>query len=340
MVKKIIFLFLFGCSTIFVSAQQDTLISSTGDVIIGEIKSLSRNVLSFDTDYADSEFQVDWNEVKGLVSAEPLVIYVTGGKKYTGRMRYDASDQKVKITGDDIDMSVDLHDVVKINTTNDKFWDKVYISLDAGYSYTKANNLSQFSMTGQVKYTEDNWKLSAGFNNVATRQDEVGTTKRDEANIDFNRDIYGNAYAFAGMEFLSSSEQNLDLRTTSKLGVGYYFIRENGMYLQGGLGLANAHEQYGSPDNISKNSFEGLMGFEFDAYDTGDFSFRLKSTAYPSFSNKGRWRINTDVSAKWDLPLDFYIKASFVHNFDSKPQVDNVDKGDYVFQTSIGWEWD
>ncbi|WP_163709001.1 DUF481 domain-containing protein [Mangrovibacterium lignilyticum] len=340
MVKKIILSAFLGFSALFASAQQDTLISATGDVIIGEIKSLSKNVLSFDTDYADSEFKVDWKEVKGLESGRAVVVFLTEGRKYTGYLKYDEADDKVKITSGGLEVKVDLSEIVKINTTNDKFKDKIYISIDAGYSYTKANNLSQLSMTGRVKYTETNWNLGGGVNNVSTSQDEVGTTKRLEANVDFNRDIYGHAYAFAGMEFLSSSEQNLDLRTTSKLGVGYYFIRENGLYLQGGLGLANAHEQYAAPDNTSKNSFEGLMGFEFDAYDTGDLSFRLKSTAYPSFSNSGRWRINSEVSAKWDLPLDFYIKASFVHNFDSKPQIENVDKGDYVFQTSIGWEWD
>ena len=31
-------------------SQKDTVYSSTGDIIVGEIKSMSRNVLTFDTD--------------------------------------------------------------------------------------------------------------------------------------------------------------------------------------------------------------------------------------------------------------------------------------------------
>ncbi len=341
MMKKIILAVTLVLGGLVTFAQKDTLVSKTGDVLIGEIQSLSKNVIAFDTDYADSDFQIEWGEVAGLSSSTILIVYTNEGKKHIGTLKYLEDDSRtVRVTGEEGVVTLNLDDIVKINTSNTKFWDRVYISIDAGYSYTKANNLSQFSTTGIVKYTEDNWTLGGGFNNVVTNQDEVGTTRRNEANIDFNRDIYGNAYAFAGMEFLSSSELNLDLRTTSKIGVGYYFVRENGLYFQGGLGLANAHEVYGDPDNISKNSFEGLIGLVFDAYDTGDFSFMAKTTAYPSFTNKGRWRINSSVAAKWDLPLDFYIKASFTHNFDSKPQVSGVDKGDYVFQTSIGWEWD
>lgn len=341
MMKRIILAMTLVLGGLVSFAQQDTLVSKTGDVIIGEIQGLSRNVISFDTDYADSEFQIEWGEVRGLSSSTILIIYTNEGDKYVGTVKYNGNDgRKVIITEEGLDIELSLDEIVSINTSNTKFWDRVYISIDAGYSYAKANNLSQFSTAGRVKYTEDNWNLGAGMNNVVTNQDEVGTTRRNEANIDFNRDIYGDAFAFAGMEFLSSSEQNLDLRTTTKLGVGYYFFRENGLLFQGGLGLANAHENYGPPENSTHNSFEGLIGLVFDAYDTGDFSFMARTTAYPSFTNSGRWRINSYVSAKWDLPLDFYIKASFTHNFDSKPQVAGVDKGDYVFQTSIGWEWD
>lgn len=322
-------------------SAQDTLYTATGDMLVGEIKSMSKNVLVFDTDYADSEFKVEWNNVDGLVSGTHLIIYTSGGDRYKGYMSYSASEKrKVLLTeGSEIN-AFSLDDIVQIGTLSDGFWDRIYISIDAGFSYTKANSVTQFSMTGRVNYAADKWRLGGGFNNVATNQDNVEATTRNEANVDFNRDILGNAFAFVGMEFLENSEQNLELRTTSKLGLGYYIVRTNSLFFQGTVGLANADEQYGGDEPFSNNSFEGLAGLEFDAFDIGDFSFRAKVTAYPSFSESGRVRVNSDVSLKWDLPLDFYIKASFVHNYDSEPLVVENAKGDYVFQTSIGWEWD
>jgi len=65
-------------------AQQDTLYSSTGDIIVGEIKSMTRNVLVFDTDYADSEFQVEWDNVKGIISKSLLIIKTVEGDRFIG----------------------------------------------------------------------------------------------------------------------------------------------------------------------------------------------------------------------------------------------------------------
>ncbi len=333
-----LFLFLFSVSTL---TAQDTLYTTSGDVLVGEIQALQRNVLTFDTDYADSDFKVEWGNVAGLVSTTQLIIYTTNGQRYRGYLAYKESEKGVVLfSGEGNVDAINISDIVQISTLSSGFLDRIYISIGAGYSYSKANNVRQLSMTGKVNYRADKWRLSSGFNSIVTNQDDVEPTHRSEANIDYNRDILGNAFAFAGMEFLKSSEQNLDLRTTSKLGMGYYFVRKNGLMFQGGIGMANANETYGAPDNKTENSFEGLGALEFDAYDIGDFSFRAKFTAFPSFSNKGRVRLNSDVSLKYDLPLDFYIKASVVHNFDSKPLVEDVDKTDYVFQTSIGWEWD
>ncbi|MEN8115979.1 MAG: DUF481 domain-containing protein [Bacteroidota bacterium] len=322
-------------------AQNDTLYTATGDMLIGEIKSMSRNVLTFDTDYADSEFKVEWANVDGLISKATLQIYTTDGEKFTGNLAYDKTSKRtVQLINSDNDRSLTLDEIVEIATLSSSFLDRLYISIDAGYSLTKANHLSQLTTNGRANYNGEKWVLGAGFNNVNTSQDDAEPTTRNEANVDFSRDIYGKAFAFIGMEFLESSELNLDLRTTSKIGVGYYFFRTNGMFLQGGVGLANANEKYSGADPKTENSFEGLGAVEFDAYDIGDFSFRAKINAFPSFSNKGRVRINSDVSLKWDLPMDFYIKASFIHNYDTQPIVEGIDKGDFVFQTGIGWEWD
>lgn len=339
---KLVFTLLIALFAInFVLAQKDTLHSVTGDQLIGEIKSMTKSVLSFDTDYADSDFKIEWAKIAAISSTTHLLVYLADGGRHVGYLKpVEGQAGKVRLTDNGTDLILNLDDIVKINTLDTRFWDRIIISVDAGYSFTKAQNLSQLAINGHVGYSTDKWRLQANVNSVLTKQDEVGTTKRNEGDFQINRDLYKRSFLFAGMEFLESSEQNLNLRMTSKLGVGYYFLRENGLYWQGGVGLANANENYGAPDNLSKNSFEGLTGMEFNAYDIGDFSIRAQVTAFPSFSNSGRVRINSDISLKWDLPLDFYVKMGFIHNFDSKPQVADVEKGDYVFQTNIGWEWD
>ena len=73
-------------------------------------------------------------------------------------------------------------------------------------------------------------------------------------------------------------------------------------------------------------------------YDVGDLSLLSRAAAYPSFTEAGRWRAEMSFDAKYDLPLDFYIRLGFNLNYDNRP-VEGASETDYVFQSGIGWEW-
>ena len=50
-----------------------------GDVLIGEVKSLNKGVLVLETDYSDSDFNIDYDEVQGLNLTNTFVIDLTSG---------------------------------------------------------------------------------------------------------------------------------------------------------------------------------------------------------------------------------------------------------------------
>ena len=323
-----------------VIAQNDKIYTSNGDVLVGKIQSMKRGVLSYDTDYADSDFQIDWEEVEGIVCTRLLMIYTVEGQKYNGGLNF-LPDESKKVTIQTLDdnISVTLDQIVEIASLEQRIIDRIIISIDAGLSISKANNVRQTSAAAKVSYRGIKWNISAQLNNVGTTQDDVDPIKRTDGGVTLVRDVWGNGMILVGAEFLSNSEQMLDLRSTFRTGLGLYIIRTNHMYMQSGLGLAFSQEKYGGDEPTSQGSFEGLGLFDFNAYDLGDLSFQFKLTTYPSLSDWGRWRIDMDTSLKYDLPLDFYVKLSYVHNFDSDPLVD-VAKNDFVFKTSLGWEWD
>ena len=45
------------------NAQTDSLIFKNGNVVVGEIKSMAMGVLTFKTDYSDSDFKIEWGEI-------------------------------------------------------------------------------------------------------------------------------------------------------------------------------------------------------------------------------------------------------------------------------------
>jgi len=322
-----------------INAQTDTLYTLKGDILVGEIISMKLGVLTFDTDYADEEFQIEWLEVNGLKTNRLLVVFTRDGRRLVGSMSKVQDVERIaRVQTFTSSISVSLFDIVEIRTVEEKFIDRIKVNLDAGYSLTKANNLQQISINAGVQYQTEKWMWNADFNKVGTYQDNADESSRTSGGSNLNYFIKGKLFATAGMEFLKNSEQKLDLRRTSKVGLGYYWVRTNRWYFGNGIGIARTNEKYGGENPTTNNEYEAMGILDLNAYDIGDLDLRLKLDLYPGLTSKGI-RLNSEISVKYDLPLEFYIKLSYTGNYDSQPSID-VPKLDYVFQTSIGWEWD
>jgi hypothetical protein len=146
-------------------------------------------------------------------------------------------------------------------------------------------------------------------------------------------------YAIATVALTSNTEQQIDLRVNSQLGLGAYIIRTNKAYWGAKAGGNNNSENYSEevPDP-DRNSWEAFAGTEVNLYDIGDLNFRTSAILYPGITEKGRWRANTSLDIKYDFPLDFYASLGFTFNWDNQPATGS-EPIDYVFLLGFGWEW-
>jgi len=337
--NKLVLFTLFVLITPTIFAQKDTVVTSTGNILDGEFISMKLGVLTFDTDYADSEFKIEWEKVSGISTREMVVIYTKSGARLVGKLTLPlgkAKETDLIIDQDSIHLS--LEDIVEVRVVEEKFMNRLQVYLDAGYSYTKANRNQQISIDVKVNYQTQRWLLAGDFNKVGTYQENASESSRTSGSSTFSYSLKGHLFALAGEEILKNTQQKLDLRATTKLGLGYYLFRTNQWYLGAGMGMAHSYEKYGGDTPVSDGNFEGLAMIDLNVYDVGDLDFGTKLAFYPGLNTKGV-RLNSEFSVKYDLPLDFYIKVSYTNNFDSNPGID-VSKSDFVFQTSIGWEWD
>jgi hypothetical protein len=144
-------------------------------------------------------------------------------------------------------------------------------------------------------------------------------------------------YAIAGMTFFSNTEQKIELRTTSNLGMGKYLIHTNRTYWGFLAGASNNNEIF-ADTTASRNSWEGFFGSELNMFNVGDLNLITNLIVYPSFTESGRWRADFTFDIKYDLPLDFYIKYNITVNYDNRP-VPGAPETDYVMHFGFGWEW-
>lgn len=317
-------------------SAQDTVLFNNGDQIIGELKSMNKGVLTFETDYSDSDFQIEWSGVKKLSTGTNFLITLSDGERLTGSIS-EADSNGLVIRLDEGPRNVKNDDIVYLKSVEDGFWSQVYANVDVGFSVTKAKNLRQVTGSAGVGYLGEKWAWDARINTLASSQDSVETTERTDGIVSANFFLPHDLFVVGAVDFLSNTEQLLDLRTNTKLGFGYYIVHKNSWYWNFAGGAAYVNEVYSS-DQPSKESMEAFIGTELNLFDIGDFSLFTKITSYPGITEQGRFRTDFKMDLKYDLPLDFYIKGGLTVNYDNQPAAGAAET-DYVFNTGIGWEW-
>ncbi len=336
MVRSLFTLLIIICCIPTLQAQNDTVTFKNGNMIIGEIKSMEKGILQIETDYSDSDFKIEWLQVQQIRSDVIFLISTSSGNRYSGKV-HSIDDNSVMVTSyDTLDHTLKKRDIVYLKSLDSGFWSQLYASIDFGFNYTKANNLAQLSVRSKLGYFAEKWSADLSYDEVNSTQDDVDPTNRTEGIATFRYLLPKDWYTLASVSFLSNTEQKLDLRTTGKLGMGKFIINTNRKYWGFNAGASFNNEKF-STEETANNSFEAFFGTELNLYDIGDLSLLTGATAYPSITEEGRWRGEFKFDAKYDLPLDFYIRAGISLNYDNEPAED-ASETDYVIQTSIGWE--
>ncbi len=296
---------------------------------------MDRGVLTMETDYSDSDFKIEWKKIKEIYTDSYFLITLSDGRRYNGTLTM-ADSSTISIIGEHGTVATSRKDIVYLNSVDSGFWSRLYAGIDLGYSVTKANNLQQLSLRSNIGYLAEKWSADASYNNIFSSQEGIEDVHRIDAGLTYRYYLPKDWFLIGQLSWLSNTEQSIQLRTVSKIGLGKYLIHTNSTYwgVQGGGSFNN--EEF-SDESLSRQSAEGFFGTELNMYDIGDLNLLTKVVVYPSITESGRWRTDFNFDTKYDLPLDFYIRLGFTLNYDNQP-VEGAPNTDYVFQTTFGWE--
>ncbi|MFY0628155.1 MAG: DUF481 domain-containing protein [Reichenbachiella sp.] len=321
-------------------SAQDMVVLNNGDKILGDFKSLDNGVLEIEPDYSEANFLIDWESVVELKTKDMYIVHLASGDKLNGRI--DFKNGIISIVTEDSTMTEYPYlDIVYLKSVSSGFWDRMSISLDGGYTFSKASNNEQFTLRGNAAYMTTRINPDIYFNLVTSSiDDDAGVpveTDRHNWGANFRYFFTGSWFGALGADYLISDEQQLDLRSTYTLALGYYPIRNSKMYLSSAAGVAQNEETYDDELTEDGSSTEAFASLNFNAFGLKDFSITSSIQYFPSLTESGRHRVNYGIDFKFDLPRDFYIGAGYTLNYDSTPAVEGTSTTDYVFQTTIGW---
>lgn len=321
-------------------ASSDTLILKNNDIIIGEIKVMNKGILQIETDYSKEDFKVEWKGLKYVSSTKTYIINLSSGALLNGSLSKGKIPNKCNIINTETNavMQVNLTEIVRIKPVDESFWDRLDAGFDVGIKLAKAQSLEQLNINANLGYTAKRWYATSTYKHMQSRQDESDPIRRIDTDLSYVHLLPRDYFIPLSITTLSNTEQDIKLRVISKAGYGKYILHSIKKYWGVAGGLSFNHERYINTSEPVK-SLELFVGSDLNFYDIGDFSIQSKVTVFPSLTESKRIRTDFSLDTKYDLPLDFYIKLSFVYNYDNKPK-NGAPKDDYVLQTSFGWKLD
>ena len=208
---------------------------------------------------------------------------------------------------------------------------------------TAAKSKKTLNARAKAAYTGEKWFTGVQYDTLYDIQTDNETNnetkiKRIEFRFDSRRDISGKWFALGFANFLKSTEQQLDLRTTLGAGIGNYLVRNNRWLFSASAGANWANEKYIDPVVEEKDSAEAFAGIELDIFDIGDLDIYSSFHLIPSFTELGRLRMDLRTDFKWELIEDLFFRIGVSNNYDNKPP-EGTPGNDYVLDTSVGWSF-
>jgi hypothetical protein len=323
--------------------KNDVVVMENGDRITGEIKKMEFGVLHFKSDRAVDNLKLDWERVVHLQSIARYEFETQNKDVYIGIMGKDenrkAPDGKLEIILDDgASIELNILEVIAVHEMGRSFLTRINLTLDAGLSYTSANSRKTSTANVSALFRRPKYSASLSFNSQFSSEPGTENTERQELQFLANRYLARKWEAVGLAAFLHDNQQDLDLRTTAGGGIERIFYESNRTLFYTIGGAVYTNENYFDIARSDRNNIEALAALGLSTYRFRGSSLNTTVFIFPSLSDPGRLRIDTNFYWKWDIGRDLYFKINFLDNYDNTPPPEGINHNSSV-STSIGWSF-
>lgn len=324
-----------------VSAQKnDTVYLYDGSKLTGEFKKFDLGILSLSTSGMGT-LNIEYDKIRTIYSGKYFEITDNSGFSVFGSFLNSSEPGYVDILVANGPISKPVKELVQVAQIKNIFWKKFYGSIDAGASYYKSSDILQYNFSGDVNFRSRKHFVNFGLSSIYSDQRQSDTSmisKKNDISLEFNRLFKGPWLAGFSAKLQQNTELDLQYRIQAGIGAGYDIVYTNPVRFYVTLGVLANQEKSIETQNISSN-FEGILALNFLwlVYKHPEIHVTSGCDFYPSLTIGGRYRIEYEFSAKYEIFRDFYFGATFYDSFDSKPTSGGSALNDYGMTLSIGY---
>ena len=320
--------------------KTDVVFMKNGDRITCEIRSLEQGQLTVKQEYATSTVVFDWNKVDNIQTKQPFVVVDVKGDAFSGHVSETADEHVVTVEGTK-QTRIPHDEVVSIQQTGETFLRKLRGDVDLGLSFAQSNAQKNLTLDGDLNYQATTTVAGLSAISQFTSQKEVSDTNETTLKSEYFKqlrksDWYGGAIA----NFLSSSEQQIDLRTTlgGALAIRPIYTNKTDLSLIAALAFTSEKDKSNTESTANKRSLDSAVATQFSTFRFDSTTFSTTVWVYPSLTTLGRVRMTLNQDIYYKFYKDFYVRASFYDNFDNRPVV-GAPENNLGLSSTIGWSF-
>lgn len=321
--------------------KTDVVVLRNGDRITGEVKGLEQGQLSFKTD-ATGTISIEWDEVATLQSGQYLQVELTSGLRYAGRAGrpQEAGVLLVNLGEDARGWPLPLTDVIRIAPIDQGgIFDRLDGYITAGFDYTKATDIRQFTFSGGLSTRDERRLWSVDGSTTLTSQGEEEDSNRFDLGVVNRRFLPERWFWQSFGSFDGNDELGLDLRATIGAAYGRFLVQTGRNEWVAYGGVAVTREDFEQAD--TNDSVEAVLGTQywFFRYDAPEASLDATLNLFPSLTESGRLRSEGRLRARYEIVDDLFFEASLYQSYDSEPGQSADSNSDYGVTTSLGYSF-
>jgi hypothetical protein len=332
-------------------ADTDVVVFDNGDRLTGEVRSLERGKLRFNTD-ATGTIEIEWDNVAFLSSDQNIQVETYDGRRYLGHLKLSPALKTINVQLGTEFIDLDATHVVVMTPIESKGLDRFDGDITAGYNFAKADGVEQLQFGLDMEYRTElrsyalTMSSSTSNTDVETADpDEDTSSQRHTINLNYKR-FWPNRWLVSGfLNATRNDELNLDLRTSVGGGGGRILMQNDHSRLLMESGLMLSHEnlapEEGGIDEPDKDTVEAYVSLDWDWYrfDSPELDLSTSLEVIPNLTESDRIRGEFDISLKWEIIHDLFWEVSLYNSYDSNPVVDGAEQNDYGITTSIGYDF-
>jgi len=318
----------------------DIVVMKNGDKMTCEIRSLNQGQLTIKQDYASSTVVLDWEQVDHIQTNQPFVIVSTKGNASSGVLSESHDDRIVRVSGDETN-SIAHNDVVSIEQTGETFIRRLKGSIDLGTSFAKSNSQKNLTLQSDLTYQATTRFFSLSSSTQFTSQQKTNNTSETTVKTEYFRQLRESHWYAGGIaNFLSSSEQQIDLRTTlgAALAVRPIYTNKTNLSFIGALAYTVEKDASNTTSTTNANSIDSAVAVQYSTFRFDSTSFETNLWIYPSLTSPGRVRVTLNQDIYFKFYKDFYFRASFYNNYDNRPVI-GAPSNNLGASSTVGWSF-